>query len=196
MCCDLKNFFLASSMERLEYMKVPIKYFPKDIIDRYDLTTLSTASDTVYIRVKKGMYGLKNAALLAYNHLVNNLKNDGYKPVLNCPGIWMHETRRTWFCLCVDDSGVKYFSKEDADHLLNSLRKHYTISTDWNGHNYYGLQIDWVMSTYPCLITSPGSFTSSNMQCHRIRAIRLMCTGLQLMDATHSMWQRQTKVLC
>ena len=43
----------------------------------------------------------------------------------------------------MDDFGVKYFSKDDANNLLNSLKKHYAISMDWEGRNYLGLTIDW-----------------------------------------------------
>ena len=32
MSCDLKDFFLASPMKESEYIKVPIKYFPPNII--------------------------------------------------------------------------------------------------------------------------------------------------------------------
>ena len=38
---------------------------------------------------------------------------------------------------------MEYFSKDDANHLLDSLKKHYAISTDWEGCNYLGLAIDW-----------------------------------------------------
>ena len=43
----------------------------------------------------------------------------------------------------MDDFGVKYFSKDDVDHLLESLKNHCEISTDWEGHNYLVLTIDW-----------------------------------------------------
>ena len=36
----------------------------------------------------------------------------------------------------------KIFFKDDANHLLNSPRKNYVISTDWEGCNYLGLTID------------------------------------------------------
>ena len=34
---DLKDFFLASPMDRPEYMKMNIKYIPSDIIEKYKL---------------------------------------------------------------------------------------------------------------------------------------------------------------
>ena len=44
---------------------------------------------------------------------------------------WIMVTQNNIFSLFVDNFGVKYFSKDDADHLLNSLRNHYAVSTDW-----------------------------------------------------------------
>jgi hypothetical protein len=89
------------------------------------------------------MYGLKQAALLASQHLVNQLAPHGYHPCPNTTGLCMHTTRPTKFCLCVDDFGIKYFTRADADHLLDTLRKYYRISVDWEGRNYCGLTITW-----------------------------------------------------
>ena len=73
---------------------------------------------TYIVKLKKGMYGLKQAARLAYDTLVADLKLEGYNPDRYCPHIWKHETRPAKFFLCVDDFVVKYFSKDDADHLI------------------------------------------------------------------------------
>ena len=88
------------------------------------------------------MYGLKQAARLAYDNLVTNLKKDGYFPDKYCPNIWSHESRPTKFCLCVDDFGVKYFTKDDAQHLITSLQQSYDITIDcldieWNYDKEY-----------------------------------------------------------
>ena len=37
------------------------------------------------------------------------------------------------FCLCVDDFGVKYFSKDDANHLIQTLNNKYECTIDWEG---------------------------------------------------------------
>ena len=84
-----------------------------------------TASRHIYIKIKKGMYGLKEAAILAYDNLKNNMKQYRYQQVLGTTGMWEHATRRTKFCICVDDFGIKYFSKDDAQHLLDWIEKHY-----------------------------------------------------------------------
>ena len=89
------------------------------------------------------MYKLTQAAVLAYDQLVEHLAPHGYYPCQQTTGIWRHKTRATCFCLCVDDFGIKYFSKADANHLLNALRAKYKISTDWSGKTYCGLTLDW-----------------------------------------------------
>ena len=79
------------------------------------------------------MYGLKQAAILAYKQLVKKLIKDGYEPVEGTLGIWSHSIRPTKFALCVDDFGVKYYLNDDAFHLINALKKHYIISEDQKG---------------------------------------------------------------
>ena len=140
---DLKDFFLASPMARPEFMRIHYKHFPQDIKEMYNIDDLKAPDDYVYVRIKRGMYGLKQAAILAFEFLVQNLSNYGYKPVPHSLSIWTHETRPISFCLCVDDFGIKYFNKEDAQHLLSSLQNHYTVTTDWEGKNFCGLTLDW-----------------------------------------------------
>jgi hypothetical protein len=141
--CDIKDFFLATPMSRPEFMKIHISNFPADIIERYHLHNLVDRNGYVFIQINKGMYGLKQASVLAYDLLVKNLKKDGYHPIPHTVGLWSHSTKNIYFCLCVDDFGIKYTKKSDADHLLNSLKKHYSLSIDWSGNNFCGLTLDW-----------------------------------------------------
>ena len=110
----------------------------------------------IHVKIKKGMYGLKQAAVLAYDQLVAHLKPFGYYPCPQTTGIWRHETRPTRFCLCVDDFGIKYFSQADADHLLSALKSKYKITTDWTGKNYCGLTLDWNYAEGWVDISMPG----------------------------------------
>ena len=73
------------------------------------------------------MYGLKQAAILAYNQLISHMNPHGYYPVPFTTGLWAHKTIRTKQFLCVDDFGVKYFTKDYENHLIYSLKKHYVI---------------------------------------------------------------------
>jgi len=92
-------------------MRVKYKYIPDDIKRKYKLADKVTPDGYVYIKIGKGMYGLKQASILAFQHLVRQLTPHGYRPCLYTTGLWEHDTRPTKFCLCVDDFGIKYFCK-------------------------------------------------------------------------------------
>ena len=95
------------------------------------------------MRIKKGMYGLKEAAVLAYGQSSKFLAQEGYTHVQGTAGLFTHNTRRTAFTLCVDDIGVKHYSKEDLSHLLQALRKHYKLYVNQEGTHYMGLTMKW-----------------------------------------------------
>lgn len=111
-------------------MKVPYKYFPQDIKDGYNLHQLKHTDGYMYVQINKGMYGLKQAALLAYKLLSTLLCNARYFPLLNTSGMWKYTSLKTVFCLCVDNFGVKYYNKEDLLHLKYAIGKNYTCKVD------------------------------------------------------------------
>ena len=58
-------------------------------------------------------------------------------------GLWRHKTKPIKLCVCIDNFGVKYYTKEDANHLIDSLWAHYKCTTDWKGQHYCGLTFKW-----------------------------------------------------
>jgi hypothetical protein len=65
MCLDdVKNLYLGTPMDTFEYMRIPTKLIPHEIIEQYNLLPL-VSDGHVYIEVQKGMYGLPQAAILA-----------------------------------------------------------------------------------------------------------------------------------
>ena len=124
-------------------------------MDEYDIASIAS-NGFVYVEIRKGMYGLKEAGIIAFNRLVKNLAPHGYQPCKHTPGLWTHNTRQIMFTLAVDDFGIKYFKKEDAQHLFDALKTNYEISTDWTGRNYCGLTIDWNYSAGYVDISMPG----------------------------------------
>ena len=128
-------------MSRAEYKIIHSKYFSTDIIDQYQIDGLIAAYGYVYIKIIKGMYGLKQVSIISYNELLSHMEPHGYYSVPFKTGLWVHNTRKK--CLCVNDFGVKYLTKDDANHLLDYLKNHYAISIVWEEHSYHGLAIDW-----------------------------------------------------
>jgi hypothetical protein len=140
---DIKDYFLCSPMEIFEYIKIPFRWILEEIRLQYGLYELVESDDYMYCEVRKGIYGLKQAARLAFDNLVKLLAPDGYYHVRAYPGLWKHRTRATVFSLCVDDFGIKYTSMDDANHLITSIRKPFKCSVDWAGKIYLGLTSNW-----------------------------------------------------
>ena len=139
---DIKDYYLNNILPRKEYLRIPIKAIPQEIIDLYNLAPL-VHNGYVYVEISKGMYGLPQAGRVAYDALLPRLKAAGYEPTRITPGLFRHKHNTVTFCLCVDDFGVKYIKKEDAIHLRDTLKKDYKITEDWEGTNYCGLDLDW-----------------------------------------------------
>ena len=119
-------------MKRYEYIRIKLADIPQEIINQYDLTELAH-NGYVYLEVRKGIYGLSQAGLLAYNLLVTRLEKHGYEPCNITTGLWKHKTRPIMFILTVDNFSVKYIGKHNAIHLLNALKQNYEIAVDWSG---------------------------------------------------------------
>ena len=115
---------------------------PQEIFDEYPELVIEP-NGYVYFEVRKGIYGLKEAGLMDCQSLVKNLATHGYEPMKFTPGLWRHRSRPTTFTLCVDDFGVKYFTKEDANHLIAAVQQEYECTVDWSGSLYCGLNLDW-----------------------------------------------------
>jgi hypothetical protein len=94
-------------------------------------------------KITKGMYRLPQVRILAYEQLAAHLTKHGYAPFPPTPGIWKHATHDVTLCLVVEDFGVNYVDKADANHLINALWELYEVKTDWTGSLYIVLTLDW-----------------------------------------------------
>jgi hypothetical protein len=129
MMMDIKNYYLGTPLPRFGYMKMLLSCFPEEIIQKYNLNNLAV-DGWVYIEIRKGMYGLKQAGLLANQLLQTRLAPFGYYLARHTPGLWLHKARPISFTLIVDDFAVKYFGKQHAEHLRNALLRTYELTTD------------------------------------------------------------------
>ena len=84
----------------------------------------------MYVEINKYMYSIKQAVIISYNQFVKHMYGYGYYPIPCNAGLWAHCILETKFFLCVYNFGVEYFSADKAYHILNGLKKHYTVSTD------------------------------------------------------------------
>jgi hypothetical protein len=155
MMMDIKNYYLGTPLPRFEYMKMTLSRFFEEIVQKYNLNALAV-DGWVYIEIRKGMYGLKQAGLLANHLLQTRLAPFGYYPARHTPGLWLHKTRPISFTLLVDDFAVKYVGKQHADHLRNALLKTYELTTDWTATLYSGVTLKWDYNNKTYDISMPG----------------------------------------
>ena len=145
---DIKDFYLNTPMAEFEYMRIRVDDIPPDIMRRYNLDA-KIHNGYVYVEIRKGMYGLPQAGPLANDRLVKFLAQHGSYQNPHTHGLFKHESRPVTFSLVVDDFGIKYVGKENAQHLIDALQTQYTITTDWTGTLYCGLTLDWDYSKNP-----------------------------------------------
>jgi hypothetical protein len=173
MMMDIKNYYLGTPLPRFEYMKMFLSRFQEEIVQNCNLNALAV-DGWVYIEIRKGMYGLKQAGLLANQLLRTRLAPFGYYPACHTPGLWLHSTWLISFSLVVDNFAVKYVGKQHAYHLRNALLKTYELTTDWAGTVYSVMTLKWDYRKtehvlFPCLVTSQTCSANFNMTPPSIR---------------------------
>ena len=60
-------------MERFEYMRLKMEDIPENVIEKYELRS-KKEDGQVYIKIRKGMYGLPRAGIMAPKLLEKRLK--------------------------------------------------------------------------------------------------------------------------
>ena len=81
--------------------------------------------------------------MLVYENFSKLLNIADYYPIIETLGLWKHTTRKTVFCLCVNDFGVKYYSQDNLNHLKQSIEQEYIYKLDITGKNFLGFTLNW-----------------------------------------------------
>ena len=95
------------------------------------------------MRVEKGVYGLKQAGIIANHELVKHMSPFRYNTVQHSPDLWVHDSRKRLFSIVVDDLCDQYCSTEDADYFFKGLRAKYIITVDMEATVYIGIKLKW-----------------------------------------------------
>ena len=77
MTLEIKNFYLNTPLGRYEYLRLKLTNLPEDVIKHYGLKDKATSDGYVYVEIRKGMYGLPQAGLLAQELLEQRLMKHG-----------------------------------------------------------------------------------------------------------------------
>eukprot|EP00804_Cyclotella_cryptica_P017258 CCRYP_016817-RA/>CCRYP_016817-RA protein AED:0.28 eAED:0.28 QI:0/0/0/1/0/0/5/0/734 len=138
---DISNFYLGTPLDRPEYARIKLSDIPDDFIQEYSLHDFAH-NGYVYFKVTKGFYGLKQAGKLSNDLLTQRLEMHGYYQCATTPSLWRHKWRPVMLVLIVDDFGIQYSDRRHAEHLLQALQQHYTVTTDRTGTKFAGIDIN------------------------------------------------------
>ena len=152
---DIKNYYLGTPLDQYEYMRFRWEHIPDEIKQEYQFENL-LVNGWIYVEIRKGMYGLPQAGILANKLLKKRLAKHGYYECDRTPGLWGHEWRPVTFVLVVDDFGVKYSGKEHAQHLYAALKENYEVTTDWEGERFVGIKLNWDYNKRTVTMSMPG----------------------------------------
>ena len=142
MTIDITDFHLNTPLERKEYIRIQTKFIPEDIMIEFNLHQF-VQDGSILFEINKGMYGLPQAGLLAQTRLIKHLETRGYHQTPLVPCLFKHESNGINFTLVVDDFGIKYKTKDAANHLIATLQELYKITIDWSGKKYLGMMVEF-----------------------------------------------------
>jgi hypothetical protein len=89
MCLDIKNFHLTAALYCYKYMKMPLTLFPEWIVKQYNLKA-HALNGFVYLEMRRAVWGLPQAGILANKLLCKRLLPHGYYKCTNTPSLWKH----------------------------------------------------------------------------------------------------------
>ena len=154
MTIDIKDYYLGTPLTRSEYIRIPIRMIPHKTMDTHTLRSFID-HQSILFEVTKGLYGLPQAGLLAQQRLIAHFAIHGYHET-RTPRLFRHVSNGTDFTLVVDDFGIKYSTKQGAQHLIDTLRLLYIIKIDWTGSTYIGFTIKFNVPKHTVSLTMPG----------------------------------------
>ena len=99
-------------MLRYKYMRLKLAEMPDDINEHYKFRNVAIPDRYVNCKIRKGVYGLPQAGIIAQDLLAKQLQEHGYSQSKTTPGLWKHEWRPIIFSLVVNNFGVKYVGVE------------------------------------------------------------------------------------
>ena len=97
---------------------------PNEIMNAYKLRN-KIHNRKICMAINKDIYSLKEAGALANQQLQQHLAPCRHTPTKFTPSLWKHKSNNAIFTLIVDDFGIKYIGKDNAQYLIDTLKDKY-----------------------------------------------------------------------
>lgn len=106
-----------------DFDKIRLSDIQVEIIQEYNLQDKATPNGWIHISCIQDMYSLPQGISLVHDLLEEHLNAAGYQQRKLVPWLWKHDTHPIQFMFVVNDVGIKYPSRNDANHLFNTLKQ-------------------------------------------------------------------------
>lgn len=126
---DIKGAFLHATLQEEIYMQLP------------EGTGFENGSSPCVVKLKKSLYGLKQAGRDWYCAHSQVLQNLGFQRSLVDPCLFFQPEHRMWLHMYVDDDLIAVKTKEDFDWLVTELSKHFEVGSATLAEHYLGIRI-------------------------------------------------------
>ena len=156
MAMDISNFYIHNDLIDYQYIRCAMSEIPKEIIDEYNLETIVNEDGYCYIEIRKVLYGLQEAGYVTHFKLKRILGLEGYVPSKFTQGLFTHKIREIVFYLVVENFGVRYKKREDAEHLLNTKQGRYPVKAEWDPTFYLGVTLEFDYDKRTCKMSMLG----------------------------------------
>ncbi len=128
----------------------------------------ATPDGWIYFKVVHGMYGLPQSGSNSHDELKERLNKEGYFKSPLIPALWKHKMQPTQFVLIIDNFGIKYFTTEDLDHLINTLKKYYNVKVNPEGTELVRIELDWDYKNRKVHLSMKPYLDKSLRQCDNV----------------------------
>ena len=137
---DLTDFYLGTDLPHPEYIRIPTRLIPANVIEFYNLAPFISAN-ALFCSVHKTHYGLPQAGALSQQRLFRHLHKHGYHPLPSSPSVFRNDDGTIRFTLVVDDFAVVWSNQQQMDHFLHTLTALYQVKVNRQGTKYLGMNI-------------------------------------------------------
>lgn len=126
---DVKTAYLNGDLQETVYMRLP--------------PGVKTDGENVVCRLRKGLYGLKQAARIWNHKLDNTLTQMGFKPSKNdsCLYVRRSKGKTAYIAVYVDDFVIVCESEREYEDIIKQLNRHFKVVSLGNIKFFLGIQV-------------------------------------------------------
>jgi hypothetical protein len=152
---DLTDFYLGTDLPHPEYIRIPLRLIPENVIAFYNLQPF-ISGNALFCSVHKTHYGLPQAGALSQQRLFQHLRKNGYYPIPSSPSVFRNNTGTIRFTLVVDDFAVAWTNRDCMNHFVHTLTELYQVKVNWMGSKYLGMDIAINRKQQHVTLSMPG----------------------------------------